>query len=129
MDDNAAAIVGQGRSGVVVRDRDERGRDIACKTFRCVGLTKLVHYVVFGALNPYVWCENAVRAAMLRRQILCDLVETWMSHKLRVARVWDWQWNDRNDAYELHTEWIDGRHAALRQPFNDGRADETPDRP
>ena len=127
MDENATAILGQGRSGVVLRCHDGQGRDIARKIFRCTGVTKLVHYIVFGAPNPYLWCEHAVRAAALRRQILSDLVDTWLTGKLRIAAAWEWHWNAQMGAYALDTEWIDGRHASLLQPFNEDRNDEAYD--
>ena len=76
MDDQAAAIVGQGRSGVVYRSCAADGRDVARKLFRCTGLTKLVHLVVFGAANPYGWCSQTVRSAVqLRYTMPC--LEAW----------------------------------------------------
>ena len=35
---------------------------------------KLVQWVILGAPNPYLWCEDAVRCAALRREILATLV-------------------------------------------------------
>lgn len=93
------------------------GGDVARKVFYSAGLTRLVQYVIFGAPNPYIWCERTVRAATLRRQILQQLVPFWLGNRLRVAAAVGQAWNDDELSYELHTEWIDGRPAALRQPF------------
>ncbi len=127
MDDGSPPIIGRGRSGTVYRCRDVHGRDTAKKTFHCKGLTSLVHLAVNGCPSPYVWCAQTVQAAVLRRQILGDLVDFWMQRRLRVAAAREFCWSGTagdGGAYALHTEWIDGRHAALHQPFRGGRTDE-----
>ena len=131
MDDGSSTIIGRGRSGTVFRMRDGDGCDhthyFAHKRFHCRGLTRLVHLIVFGCVSPYVWCAQTVQAAVLRRQILGELVAFWMKRRLRVAEVRGLRWSSRGDgdgAYALETEWIDGRHAALHQPFRDGGHDE-----
>ena len=127
MDDDTARIIGQGRSGTVYRFRDGHGRDVARKVFGSDWLTKLVHYTVFGAPNPYNWCARTVRAAVLRRMILADLVAFWFGPELRVASAFGSRWNPLRASFELHTEWIDGHHAALHHPFTDRREDEARD--
>ena len=127
MDGDASSIIGRGRSGTVFRLRDEQGRDTAHKRFHCKGLARLVHLAVFGCSNPYVWCPATVQAAVLRRQILGDLVAYWMHRRLRVAEARGSSWTSGHGgsgAYALQTEWIDGRHAALHQPFRNGDSDE-----
>jgi hypothetical protein len=111
-------VLGQGRSGVVFRSRDAAGRDVARKVFLSGGLASLVHYVVFGAPNPYAWSESAIRSAALRRRILDTLVRSWFGSKLRVARAIGYGWNGKHRAFELSCELIDGRHLALHHPFS-----------
>ena len=71
------SLLGRGRAGVVWRIRDTEGREVARKVFGSAGLSKLVQYVFLGATNPYVWCEQAVRAAVARRAVFHPLVEFW----------------------------------------------------
>jgi hypothetical protein len=117
-------VVGSGRSGIVRRAHDASGREVARKLFRCHGLVKAIHYAVFGAPSPYVWCEDALCAAILRRDILAALVEYWFGDRLRVARALAYRHDPRRSTYELDTEWIEGRHAALRHPWSSASRNE-----
>jgi len=115
--DNATRI-GAGLSGEVFRLTDAQGRDIARKTFKGSTATKIVHYFLTGAPNPYVWNENAVASGVIRRQILADLCRFWFGDKLQVAEAYDYRWNEQALAYEIDTQFISGRHAQLHQPFS-----------
>ncbi len=108
--------IGRGRSGVVYRGRDAEGRELACKVFGAGGLTKLVQWVLLGAPNPYLWCEDAVRCAALRREILAELVPAWLGDRLRVADARGVAWHAEQRAFELATDFVDGRPAALHHP-------------
>ena len=109
--------LGRGRSGVVFRSRVGSGRYIARKVFGSSGAAKAVQYVFLGAPNPYVWCEPAIRTAVLRRRILSELVEFWFGTRLRVARAHGHAWNQEHRAYEMRCELIDGRHVALHHSY------------
>ncbi|MFN0006536.1 MAG: hypothetical protein ACKVXR_01410 [Planctomycetota bacterium] len=100
--------LGRGRSGVVFLDQDESGRRLACKVFDARGLTRLVQVVFLGSPNPYVWNEDAVRCAFLRRRILARLVELWFADRLRVAGAVGQAWNEEHRAFELRTEYSPG---------------------
>ena len=116
-------LLGAGRSGVVFKDLDRRGRVTARKVFDSEGLTKLVQYIFLGAPNPYCWNEHAIESALLRRKILAHLVRYWFGERVRVARGFSQDWNDELQAYQLHTEFIAGRPPRLDQPFTrEGRA-------
>src|SRR4030042_1997930 len=116
-------ILGEGRSGIVLR----RG-NAAIKVFTGGdSLTKLVNYFVFGAPGAYVWNEDAVWAAHYKREILSELVEHWFDDKLRVAKSYSVEWNDDFKAYELHTEFVDGRPASLHHPYSKPREGELSD--
>ncbi len=111
--------LGRGRSGVVLRSVDAAGRPIARKVFGGDRATKLVHYVIFGAPNPYVWSEPAIRSAVLRRKIMEALLPLWFGSTLRVARAYGHALNATFRANEMTCELIEGRHAALHHPFSD----------
>jgi hypothetical protein len=115
--------LGRGRSGVVFLGRDASGRRLACKVFAARGLTELVQVVFLGAPNPYIWNEDALRCAFLRRRILARLVEHWFAGRLRVAEAVDLAWNEEHRAFELQAELSPGLPLPLHRPGRvDGRA-------
>ncbi len=120
----ASSRLGAGRSGIVFRVARPTGRDSAIKVFQGEGLAQLVHLVLLGAPNPYRWSEAAIRCAWLRRRLLAELIPYWFGTQVRVANALDWRWNPTYQAYELDTEFIKGRNAALHQPFAAQRATE-----
>ncbi len=124
MDDHTGDIFGRGRSGLVFRSRDEQGRDTVRKVFVGEAAAKVVQLALTGAPNAYTWCQKAIETAVLRRQILGELVEYWFGSNLRVAPAYGWSWNEQYQAYEMQCQFIDGRHAALHDPFTDGDADQ-----
>ena len=117
--------LGRGRSGVVYRGRDADGRVLACKVFEARGLTRLVQWVFLGAPNPYLWCEDAVRCAALRRTILAELVPVWFGRRLAVPAVHGFGWNDERRAHELATAFVAGRPPLLHHPRRTRGSDET----
>jgi hypothetical protein len=115
--DAALRELGRGRSGVVYVSHESEGFPVARKVFGSEGLTKLVQCVFLGAPNPYVWNEDAIRCAHLRREILAELVEDWFEDKLYVARSRGWAWNPGARAFELRAQLVDGRPPDLRHPL------------
>ncbi len=116
--------LGRGRSGVVYRMRDAQGRLVARKVFIGDPAGKIVHYILTGAPSAYIWSEDAVRCARVRRQILFDLVEFWFGPALGVANALDDSWNEATRSYRMDTEFVAGRPAALHHPFSAGREGE-----
>ncbi|WP_316436254.1 hypothetical protein [Leptolyngbya sp. NK1-12] len=118
-------LLGAGRSGQVylVESNDIA---IARKIFQSDGLTKLVHYVFFGVPNSYIWNEGAIRCAYYRRKLLAELVQFWFGDRLRVADAIATAWNESFKAYQLDTEYVQGRSIALCQPFTYRRRRELP---
>ncbi len=112
--------LGQGRSAEVFLDYDASGRKVARKIFGGDRASKLVLYLLTGAGNPYAWCRSAIRAAFARRRILSRLVEVWFGDKLRLPRTTDWRFNRSHRAFEIQAEVIDGSHAPLRGPGQEG---------
>lgn len=116
---NQRLEIGKGRSGTVFRSTNSDGNDIAIKVFTGEdSLAKLVNYIFTGAPNSYSWNENAVMCAHLRRDILSTLVPYWFDSHVRIANSLGIGWNRELKANELQTEFIQGRHAALHQPFS-----------
>ncbi|MGB5194764.1 MAG: hypothetical protein WBN70_17400 [Polyangiales bacterium] len=114
---NELRELGRGRSGVVYVSHESEGFPVARKVFGSSGITKLVQCILLGAPNPYVWNEDAIRCAHLRREILAKLVECWFEEDLFVARSRGWSWNHEARAFELRTQLVDGRAPDLRHPL------------
>lgn len=120
--------IGRGRSGRVFRSRDKDGNDIAIKVVTEGDLlTILANYFFTGAPNAYNWNEDAILSAHYRRPILKELVSYWTDSKVRVANSLGARWNDEFKAYELLTEFVDGRHASLHHPFSKQKETELSD--
>jgi len=119
-------FLGAGRSGQVflIKSQDE---SIARKIFAGDKLTKLVHYVFLGAPNPYIWNEDIIQCAYYRRKILGALVEYWFDSQLKVSDAIATDWNQEQKAYQIDTEFVDGRSVSLSQPFTRLRKRELPD--
>ncbi|WP_104548877.1 hypothetical protein [Chroococcidiopsis sp. TS-821] len=119
-------FLGAGRSGQVflIENQDV---SIARKIFAGDKLTKLVHYIFLGAPNPYIWNEDIIRCAYYRRKILGALVEYWFDSQLKVSDAIATAWNQEQKAYQIDTEFVDGRSVALCQPFTRLRKKELPD--
>ncbi|AFZ28901.1 hypothetical protein Glo7428_0292 [Gloeocapsa sp. PCC 7428] len=119
-------FLGAGRSGQVFLIENQGDR-VARKIFAGDKLTKLVHYIFLGAPNPYIWNEDIIQCAYYRRKILGDLVQYWFDAQLNVADAIATDWNQDQKAYQIDTEFVDGRGVALCQPFTRLRKRELPD--
>jgi hypothetical protein len=117
----AEKVLGAGRSGKVILIETPERR-VARKIF--VGL---VHYIFLGAPNPYTWNPDVIRSAYYRRKILKDLTEFWFGPRLRIADAYEVGWNKSYRAYQMDTEFVEGRPVALCQPFQSIRKNEMPD--
>lgn len=93
------------------------GVRIARKVFGSEGLTKVVQCILLGVPNPYMWNEDAIRCAHLRREILAELVSRWFGDEMYVARSRGWGWNAQLRSFELRTQLVDGRPAELKHPL------------
>ncbi|TVP58503.1 MAG: hypothetical protein EA343_21380 [Nodularia sp. (in: Bacteria)] len=116
-------LLGAGRSGKVYLVNTSEGQ-IARKIFFEDKIANLIHYFFFGVPNPYVWNQNALSCAFYRRKILKQLVKFWFGSQLRVADAFAMGWNEEFKAYQLDTEFIQGRHVELHQPFNQNQDEE-----
>lgn len=110
--------IGRGRSAVVYRCHDTSGRDIASKVFVGDPAGKLVNYLFFGAPNAYIWNEDAMQCALLRRKIVCELVKFWFGSKLSVADGYTVGWNNETRSFSMDTRFVEGRPASLHHPFS-----------
>ncbi len=124
LDAGTDPLLGIGRAAFVFKSADEQGRATARKVFTSGILTRAVQYIFLGAPNPYAWCDHAVQAAILRRRILAPLVAHWTGGRMRVAEGWSVDWDSEFDAWQLHTEYVDGRAPTLHHPMNRRGAEE-----
>jgi hypothetical protein len=108
--------LGAGRSGEVWREETPDG-PAAVKVFAGDTLSNLIHYVLTGAPNPYIWNEDAIRCAYHRRKVLGPLVDAWFDGKLHVADAYSVSWNADSRAWELATEYSEGGPIPLLHPF------------
>ncbi|MDL5054290.1 hypothetical protein QQ056_12120 [Oscillatoria laete-virens NRMC-F 0139] len=109
-------LIGAGRSGQVYRIQTPT-QTLARKVFYGETLTHIIHYIFFGAPNPYIWNEDAIQSAYYRRKIANDLVQVWFGDRLQVANAIATGWDEDTKAYLLDTEFVTGRAVALYQPF------------
>lgn len=123
-DGNERTLLGRGRGAIVHAVLHSSGERIAVKTFVGSGLARAVHTLVFGADNPYVWDRTAMAEAHHRRRLLAQLVPFWTNGRARVARSLGAAWDDAEKVNTLSMELIEGRGAALRQPFSKREEDE-----
>ncbi len=127
MENSSENILGKGRSATVYAGIDGEGRCVATKVFVGSTLAGLVHYLLFGANNPYIWSRPAIEEAACRRRILALLVQWWFPSRLRVAKVFRVTWNDKFQVNEMAIEFIDGRGASLHHAFSELREPELRD--
>lgn len=109
-------LLGAGRSGRVYQ-MDTQVGPIARKVFFGDAITHSLHYLFFGAPNPYIWNPDAVACAYYRRNILAALVSVWFGDRLRLSRALGMGWDPQTQAHYLDTEFVEGRPVALCQPF------------
>ena len=120
-------LLGKGRSAKVFLEESPEGNR-AVKAFYDGGiLAKAANYLLQGAPNPYMWDEDAVWTSFYRRKVLSDLVEFWFENRLKAANSISIGWNGESRAFELTTEFVDGRTASLHSPFSHGREHELGD--
>lgn len=108
--------LGHGQSGEVWLSDTPQGR-VATKVFVGGTLGNLIHYVLTGAPNPYIWNEDAVRAAFERRRLLHILIPFWMGDRLAMADALSVGWNRERRVWELGTRFVEGRTVPLLHPL------------
>jgi hypothetical protein len=108
--------LGAGRSGEVWLVESPEG-SAAVKVFAGDTLSNLIHYILTGAPNPYIWNEDAIRCAHHRRKVIGALVDVWFGGQLHVADSYGVSWNEESQAWELSTEFCDGDPLPLLHPF------------
>jgi hypothetical protein len=115
-------FIGNGRSAKVYLSQRESGQ-VATKIFTGETTSKIILYILKGSANPYTWCEDAIKTAMIRRRLLLVLSGYWFGGRLRLPKTFDYSWNDREKAWQIEAEFIEGCHAPMLNPLED----ETPD--
>ncbi|MFQ4138272.1 hypothetical protein PGN35_018330 [Nodosilinea sp. PGN35] len=118
-----AKSLGAGRSGQVFLIEID-GQPVARKIFSGDTLAAAVHYVLFGADNPYIWNEDVLQCAYYRRKILEHLVEYWFGEKLKIANAIAAERDAELRQNQLDAVFIAGRSPALRQPLDLSRSQE-----
>jgi hypothetical protein len=108
--------LGAGRSGEVWLVKLPAG-DAAVKVFAGDTLSNLIHYLLTGAPNPYIWNEDAIRCAHHRRKVIGALVDVWFGGRLHVADAYGVSWNEESRAWELVTEYCKGDPLPLLHPY------------
>jgi hypothetical protein len=99
--------------------RVERGdkSPVAIKIFHGDTLSNLIHYVLTGAPNPYIWNEDAIQAAYHRRRVLAHLIRAWFGERLDIADASAVRWNRESRAWELEAQFVPGGEVPLLHPF------------
>ncbi|WOD41402.1 hypothetical protein [Nodosilinea sp. E11] len=115
--------LGAGRSGQVFLIEIDN-QPVARKVFSGDTLAAAVHYVLFGADNPYIWNEDVLQCAYYRRKILERLVEYWFGEKLKIANAIGAERNRELRQNQLDAAFIPGRSPALRHSLDVERSRE-----
>jgi len=115
--------LGAGRSGQVFLIEIDQ-QPVARKVFSGDTLAAVVHYVLSGADNPYIWNEDVLQCAYYRRKILERLVEYWFGEKLKIANAIGAERDVELRQNQLDAAFIPGRNPALRQPLDLKRSQE-----
>jgi hypothetical protein len=110
--------LGAGRSGEVWLVETVDG-PAAVKVFAGDTLSNLIHYLLTGAPNPYIWNEDAIRCAHHRRKVIGALVDAWFRGRLHVADSYGVSWNEETRAWQLATEFSEGDPLPLLHPYRD----------
>lgn len=108
--------LGRGQSGEVWLTETPEGL-VATKVFVGGTLGNLIHYILTGAPNPYIWNEDAARAAFERRKILHDLIPVWFGDRLAMSDAVSVSWNTDSMTWELGTRYAAGSTVPLVHPF------------
>ncbi len=117
-------FIGNGRSAKVYLSL-KVDNHVATKIFTGESTSKAILYVLTGSPNPYTWCEDAIKSAMMRRSLLSKLSLFWFSGKVRLPETYDYSWNEKEKAFQIEAEYIKGCHAPLRNPMVENPVDYT----
>ena len=109
-------FIGNGRSARVYLSTVE-GKAVATKIFTGEPTSKIILFVLTGSANPYNWCEDAIKSAMIRRRILTSLCQFWFDKKVRLPETYGYSWNEEVKAFQIEAEFIPGCHAPLINPM------------
>lgn len=120
--------LGEGMAAHVYLCEDALGVKHVAKVFTGSSLARLVHALVSGIPdNPYTWCLDAVVCAHLRRNILATLVPSMFDERVTVAKSNGIRWNGQANAFELDTEYVNGRPALVHNTLDPDRRKEYED--
>ena len=109
-------FIGNGRSARVYLSTVE-GKAVASKIFTGEPTSKAILFALTGSANPYTWCEDAIKSAMIRRRILSPLCQLWFDKKVRLPETFGYSWNKEEKAFQIDAEFIPGCHAPLINPM------------
>jgi hypothetical protein len=111
-------FIGNGRSAKVYLST-KGDKQIATKIFTGENTSKVILYILKGSANPYTWCEDAIKSAMLRRSLLSKLCEFWFEEKVRLPETYGYSWNENEKAFQVEAEFIGGCHAPMLNPLDE----------
>jgi len=115
-------FIGNGRSAKVYLSL-KVDNQVATKIFTGESTSKVILYILTGSANPYTWCEDAIKSAMIRRRLLSKLSLFWFSDKVRLPETYEYSWNDKEKAFQIEAEYIKGCHSPLLNPMEEDPVD------
>lgn len=115
-------FIGNGRSARVYLST-QNGKPVASKIFTGESTSKIILFALTGSANPYTWCENAIKSAMVRRRILGPLCQHWFGDRVRLPETYGYAWNEEEKAFQIDAEFIPGSHAPLINPMKEKAKD------
>ncbi|UCE73387.1 MAG: hypothetical protein JSV56_10180 [Methanomassiliicoccales archaeon] len=106
------SYLGRGHSSSVYKVQDtESGKFYAEKVRKSSRLAEIIYFISFQAPTPDR-NEDAVRVAVLTRNLLKALTKKWHEEEERIPIIADaigYRWDDEENTYSIMTEFIQGR--------------------
>ncbi len=110
-------FLGKGKSSTVTLVHIN-GNEVARKTFIGHFFANLINTLTTGAPVPYGWNIDADLSAYYGRRILKSFCPYWFED-IDISNALGFGWDEKQKAYYLDTEFVEGKSPSLNTPFSE----------